>query len=174
MVSQTKETEYRRPKSIPYSGLEMFENDTLLERHIPIWLIYGSTPPPFPPLGGYTWDACWRVHLFCTGCLSRMQLNRSWLRGRAHGPCKPVSDWSESKHGLRTNVQPRHVVSLRNRGYSRRGWRYRMHNFSWPYIFWMPRTDQALAGESASMDSRSQRAIVKAVGRRVTDELRAS
>ena len=40
-------------KSIPYFRLEMLENGTPLGRHIPIWLIYGSTPPPPPPPPGH-------------------------------------------------------------------------------------------------------------------------
>ena len=103
---------------------------------------------------GHIQGACWRVSLFCSGYLSRMQLDRSWLRGRAHGPREPVSDRSARRNGVRTNVQPRHVVSLRNRGYSGHGWRYRTH--IWSDVIWLPGTDHQPVAHQRSIESRSQ------------------
>ena len=53
MVSQTKETEYRLPKSIPYSGLEMFENDTLWSGTY-LYGSYMAVPRPLSLLSGVT------------------------------------------------------------------------------------------------------------------------
>ena len=100
--------------------------------------------------------ACW-VRLFCSAYLSRMQLDRTWLRGRAHGPREPEFNWIERKHGLRTNVQPWHVVSLRNCGYFGHGWRYRDCAYlqSWLFVIRLLGTDRQPVADQRSVESRS-------------------